>query len=113
MHEANPGTPFCLVKIGGGNKDGHSLLNKVIEDLPEIPARDRINTVRRFVEEQNLRCMYQSAGKAELLLHAAGELSRKSALKRSEIAESEQLFYPLRAFFLRHFVQVGIKNDVF
>ena len=48
-------------------------VNQSQDDLPQLPARQRIDADRRLVEQQQLRRTDQRAGQAELLLHAAGQ----------------------------------------
>ena len=50
-------------------------LGQVVDHLPELAPRDRIDADARLVEQQQARLAQQRAGKAELLLHAAGELA--------------------------------------
>ena len=51
---------------------------QVVENAPEVAARDRIDAVGRLVEQEHLGRMDQRAHEAELLLHAAGELARQA-----------------------------------
>ena len=51
-----------LVQVGGGDEDRHLLAEQLVEDPPEVAARDGIDAVGRLVEEQHLRRVDQRAG---------------------------------------------------
>ena len=46
--------PLGLVEIGRGDEDRHLLAEQLVEDPPEIAARDGIDAVGRLVEEEDL-----------------------------------------------------------
>ena len=47
----------------------------VVDQLPELAARQRIDAGRRLVEDQEIGVVNQRAAEAELLLHAPRELA--------------------------------------
>src|SRR5688500_3761287 len=52
VQERDPVAPLCLVEVGGGEEDRDPLGEHLLEDDPQIAARDGIYAERRFVEEQ-------------------------------------------------------------
>ena len=54
MEKRQPMATLGLVQIGGGDDDGDAFLAQVVEDAPEVPARDRIDPSGGFVEQQSL-----------------------------------------------------------
>src|SRR5262249_11888073 len=48
---------------------------KATDDIPQLPARLRIEAGGRFVEEQQLRITNQSTGHGQSLLLSAGEIA--------------------------------------
>ncbi len=67
-----------LVHVGGRDDHAHPdpFGANPRDQVPELAARERIDTRRRFVEDEQIRIVDQRAAQAELLLHAPGELAR-------------------------------------
>jgi hypothetical protein len=66
-------------------------LADAVDELPELAPRERIHAGGRLVEHQQLRVVDQRAAEAQLLLHAARELSGRPLAKASEAGGREQL----------------------
>ena len=49
------------------------IVNQLQDDLPQLPARQRIDADGRLVQQQQLGRTDQRAGQSQLLLHAAGQ----------------------------------------
>ena len=113
VQEPNSMAAFGLVEIGSGGENGDALGEKRIENLPEIAARDRIDSVCRLIEQNHARRMNQRADKAEFLLHSARQVSRQTAAKLGEAGGGQQFGRPLLALLAADAEQVGIKADVF
>ena len=69
--------PLGLVHVVRRQQDGPALGAEAADDVPELPARLRVEAGRRLVEEQQLRVADQGAGHRQPLLLAAGELARR------------------------------------
>ena len=69
-----------------GRRDPHPL-----DQLPELPTRQRIDTGRRLVEDQQIGIVDQRAAKAELLPHPARQLLCRAVGERREPGAVEQL----------------------
>ena len=89
VHQSQPVAPLPLVEVGRGDEDGHPFRAHPPQDLPELLAGDGIDAVGRFVEDQELRLMDEDAGEAELLLHPAGEVSRRPVREGQQVGEAE------------------------
>ncbi len=112
MDQPHPVAAVGLVEIGGGDEDGYPFSQELVEDAPEVAARHRIDAIGRLVEEEDLRRVDQGAGKAELLLHPAGEIARLAPFERRQVAEGKEPLYFFGTPFLRHAVDVGVEVDV-
>ena len=102
-----------LVEIGRGDEDRHLFPQKLIEDPPEVAARDGIDAVGRLVQKEHPRRMHQRAGQAKLLLHSTGEVAGQPAFEGREIAEGQQPPDPLVAALAGDIIDVGVEIDVF
>ena len=73
-HRRQPVEPLRLFHVGGGDHHAHAGTARAhaVDQLPELPARQRIDAGRRLVEDQKIRIVNEAAAKAELLPHAAG-----------------------------------------
>ncbi len=64
----------------------------VVDERPELPARERIHARRRFVQHQQIRVVNQRAAEAHLLLHAARELAGGTLRKGPSPVASSSCF---------------------
>src|SRR5271157_4006600 len=66
-----------LFHIGGRNDHAHAraALADVFDQVPELPARKRIDARCRLIENQQIRIVNQRAADAKLLLHSTGKLA--------------------------------------
>ncbi len=112
VQQAHPRGPLGLVQVGGRDHDGHALLEELVEDAPEVAPRHRVDAVGRLVEEEHSRRVDQGAGQAELLLHAAREVSGEPLLERLHVGESQQLVDLLFAPLPCHAIDVGVEVQV-
>ena len=76
-----------LVHVGRGDEHGNALGDHLVDDEPEVAARDGIHAERGFVEQEDLRLVDEGAAEAEFLLHPAGELAGQPALELAEVRE--------------------------
>ena len=112
MEEGQPVEALGLVHVGRGDDRRHPLRHHLVDDEPELAARDRVDAERRLVEEQHLRLVDEGAGEAELLLHAARELAGEAVAERAEVREREEPLEARRALGSRHPVEVGVEAEV-
>jgi hypothetical protein len=85
VHSHDPVPALRLVHVGGGDHHAHRrpLGADVIDEGPELAARERIDYGRRLVEDQEVRVVDQGAAQSDLLLHSARELAGRAVGERS------------------------------
>ena len=93
VHRGEPIEPLRLLHVGGGDHDAHrrSPRADAVDQLPELPARQRVDAGGRLVEDQQVRIVDQRAAQRQLLLHAARQLAGRPVGKRIETGRGEQL----------------------
>src|SRR3546814_17948447 len=65
VHERDARAALRLVEIGGGDEDGHLLAQELVEDAPEVTARQRIDAFARLGPARHLgRTEERRVGKA-------------------------------------------------
>ena len=87
-----------LVHVMGRDEHGDALSGQLVDLVPEVAARLRIDARRRFVQQQQLRAVQHARGESEPLLPAAGELARKLVAARAEPEPVDRRPHDLRAF---------------
>ena len=90
VEQRDPRAALRLVQIRRRHDDRDALSEKLGKQLPELAARDRIHTGRRFVEQDQRRLMDQRAGQRELLLHATRQLVGQPRSERRQLRHVEQ-----------------------
>ncbi len=92
-HRRQPVEPLRFLHIGGGDHHAHALAARAhpVDQLPELPARKRIDAGGRLVEDQQVGIMDETAAKPELLPHAAGQLLRRTIGKGRQPGALEKL----------------------
>src|SRR5262245_3882662 len=93
VHGGKPVEAAGLVHIGRRDNHAHGRTpgSDRIDQLPELPARERIDAGRRLVENEEVRIVHQRAAEADFLLHAARELAAWPAGKRIETCCRQEL----------------------
>ncbi len=73
VHRGEPIEPARFVHVGGRDDHAHHWPARPdrIDQLPELPARKRIDAGGRLVENKEIRIVHQRAAEADFLLHAA------------------------------------------
>ena len=62
-----------------------------VDQLPELPARERIDAGRRLVEDQKIGVVDERAAEPELLAHAARQLARQAVGERRQARAVQQV----------------------
>ena len=95
IHGNEPIEARGFFHICGRDDDAHARMSmivaNIVDQLPELAARQGIDTGRRFIQDQQVGIMDQSTAQAELLLHAAGELPCRTIRKGREAGALEKL----------------------
>ena len=113
VHQAHPVAALRLIQISGGDQDRDSVLDQLVQDGPEIAARDRIDAVGRLVQEQDFRPVQQGTHEAQLLLHAAGKLAGLAIAERLHAGHAQQFRQQAAALGDGDAEQVGVELHVF
>ena len=112
VHQADAIAALGFVQIRGGDEHRQPVANQLVENGPEIAARNWVDTVGGFVQKQNLRMMQQGAHQRQLLLHAAGEIRGLALAERLHARHAEQALDQRLALGLRDPEQVGVEVHV-
>ena len=93
IHRDQPLEARGLVHVGGGDDHAHAGPPGPdrADQLPELPARERIDARGRLVEDQQVGIVDERAAQAELLLHPARQLARRALLERVEAGRGEKV----------------------
>src|ERR1039457_4889239 len=113
VHQANPVAPLRLVQVRGGHEDRDPILQQLIQNGPEIAARNRVHAIGRLVQEQNLRMMQQRTHQRQFLLHATGEPAGLAPAKWLHAGHAQQLRGEALAFRTNDPEQVPVERHVF
>ena len=86
IHRGEPIEPARFVHIRGCDNHAHEWAMRAdrIDQLPELPPRERIDAGGGLIENKEIRIVHQRAAEADFLLHAARELAAGSIWKRVE-----------------------------
>ncbi|MNE15590.1 hypothetical protein D3C80_1085060 [compost metagenome] len=106
---------FGFFHVGRGHQQGQlrSLLAYLFDQLPEAPARQRVDAGGGFVENQQVRFVDQRTAQPELLLHAARQLARRALGKAQQVGGQQQVVHALFALLGAKAEQGGEEADVF
>ena len=114
MQHEHLGAARGFVHVGGADDDAQALgLHQLLHDGPEVAPRERIDAHAGFVQQQQIGRAHQRAGQAQLLLHAAGELARRTPGKARQAGHLQQPGVARAAHGGRHAMQIGIQVKVF
>src|SRR5579871_118885 len=113
VHEADAVAALSLIEIGGGHEYRDAVADNLVEDGPEIAPRNRVHTIGRLIEEQDLRPVEQSAHQAQLLLHASRKPARLAVAERRHAGHLQQTRQKFSSFGLADAEQVRVKTHVF
>ena len=99
VHQADAVAALGFVQVGGGHEDGDSIFQELVENRPEIAARDRVHAVGGLVQKEDLGAVQQGAHERQLLFHAAGKLARPGRWRNGSmrVMRSSSRGEPLRA----------------
>jgi hypothetical protein len=93
VHRGEPVEPAGFVHVGGCDHHAHARTPHPdrIDQLPELPARERIDAGGRLVENKQIGIVHQRAAETDLLLHAARQLAARPFCKRIEPGRRQEL----------------------
>ena len=80
-----PVATFGLVHVMRGDEKGQALRGEVLNLLPEVAPRLRIDARGRLIEQQQFRLVNEASRERESLLPPAGELARELLLPLRQV----------------------------
>ena len=89
-----------FLHIGRGHQHAHlwALRANARDQLPELVARQRVDAGGWLVEDQQVGVVDQRAAQAQLLLHAAGQLARRTLAEGRHTGAAQQVVDASLAF---------------
>lgn len=103
-----------FVHVGGADQYPHAFLSgELFQDAPQFPPGERIHAHGGFIQQDEGRGGDQGTAQAQLLLHAAGELSRKPRGEAFQAGHGEQAAEALFPVLAVNAVHAGVKLHVF
>jgi hypothetical protein len=112
VEEADARGVLGLVHVRRRHDDGQAAVVQLVQHLPELAARQRIDAGGRLVEQQQIRLGDERGRQRQLLLHAAGERAGETPAKRAQADHVEQPRRPSIGLVARHAVQVAAQTHV-
>ena len=88
----DPIETLSLLHVGGGDQYGEArpVRPDVVDEPPELPARQRIDAGGRLVQDQEIGIVDQGAAERELLLHPAGQLAGRAIRKGMQPGRAQE-----------------------
>ena len=93
IHRDQPVEAGGFLHVGGGDDHAHAGAAgaDILDQFPELAARQRVDAGGGLVEDQQVRIVDERAAQPQLLLHAAGELSGRAVGEGGKARGLEQL----------------------
>ncbi len=93
VHRHQPVEALGFLHVSGGDQHAHAFAARAdtADQLPELVARQRVDAGGRLVEDQQVGIVDQRAAQPELLLHAAGQLARRTLGERRQPGALQQV----------------------
>ena len=93
IHGDRPVESLSFIHVSRGNEHAHAgpLFPDVVDQVPELLTRQRVDAGRRLVEDEQVGVVNQRAAEANLLFHSAGELARGPVGERTQAGGVEQV----------------------
>src|SRR5215470_13315108 len=102
-----------FVHVVRGDEESDAVTGEFEEQIPQLTARDRIDTCGRLVEEEEFRFVKHGAAERKALLPAAGKFSGKTSRVRTEAIELNDFVHAALQFVWRKAVDTAVKREIF
>src|SRR5665213_1981250 len=113
MQNDNMPASLRLIQIGGAEQNRQALLmHEFQNDLPQLPARKRIDADGWLIENKKFRRANQRASQSELLLHSPRKPSGEATGERSQSRHVHQTRVDLAALVGGNAMQIGVKIQI-
>jgi len=97
-----------LIQIRRAHQHCHALRAHGLDDAPQLAPRDRIDTDRGLIQQQQTRRAQQCASQAQLLFHAAGQVASAAFAERPQRGQTQQFLETHAALRRVEALQIGI-----
>ena len=84
MNDGDAMTVLRFVEVMRRDQHGDALARQLADEIPELPARERIDAAGGFVEKDDGRLVEDGAAERQPLPPAAGQIARQRALAAFE-----------------------------
>ena len=105
-------TVLGLFHVVRGHEDGYALLGHPVDQVPELPAADRIDARGRLVEKHNRRLVQNRTAQRQPLLPAAGQVRGPRAAMVAQAGHLQNPLFASRLLFGRNAIDAAVKIDV-
>ncbi len=100
--------------VGDDNNGRAQRIAQTDDQIVQQPGADRIESGRRFVEEQNLGIERHGPGQTGSFLHAAADLGRVIILESRQTDQSKLVGYDVADFTVAHISELAQRQgDIF
>src|ERR1043165_3260679 len=113
LDEPDLGTTLRFVHIMRRHENCDPAMPKLVKQIPDLLAMDRVETGSWFVEKEERRIVNEGAGHRQHLAHAAGKLAGHRVLFFCEVGQFQQPFQPDWYLVSRDAAGAGKEADVF
>ena len=111
--QRQPIAVFGLLHVVRGDKDGDALLRHLVNQVPELAARDGIDSGGGLVEKEDGRPVQHRAAQRQALLPSARKRAGNEILLALEIGHLKRPFDAFLKIFRRNAVEPGEESQVF
>ncbi len=97
----------------GGDEDGDALIRHGVDEIPELPTAEGVDSAGRFIEKDNRRLMQDGAGQCQTLFPATAENSSQTG---SMFLQPGHGHRPVEAIFkalAAQAIDAAVKTDIF
>ena len=112
MNDREPVAVLRLVEVMGRHEDGDPRAGQILDEPPETPARHRVHTAGRLVQEDDGWLVQNRAAERQTLAPAAGQIARQGPLTSSQAGHFDDEFAPFGDPLVVEAVQPAEEPDV-
>ena len=113
VHHIDAAAKLRLVHVGGADEDRKPFFpGQLLQDVPKLAAGQRVDAHRRLVQEQKVGRAHEGTGQPQLLLHAAGQLSRQPFREFRQSRHFQKMGESCLSCLLRHAVEIRVERHI-
>jgi hypothetical protein len=112
MHDRHTVAPFGLVEIVRRHEHGSAGSRQVVDETPELPARDRIHAAGGLIEKNDWRFVQECTAQSQPLTPSAAEIAGSLSLAAREARDFQHELPASLEAFAGNPVHPGPETDV-